>query len=152
MAKVKDVMSREVVSIDASDSCLAAVGRMHRAHVRHLPVVDGEKRLTGFITDRDLRHSLSSPRVFPALGMTSTDTLLEAASVADLMTTDVVTVGSDEPLGEAARLMLERKVGSLPVREDGRLVGIITETDMLRFIFRSDAGAPDCAEIIVLFP
>mgnify|MGYP003466146875 CR=1 FL=1 len=77
---------------------------------------------------------------------------LKATSVAELMTTDVVTVGPDETLGEAARLMLEREVGSLPVVADGRLVGILTETDMLRLIVRSDASAPECAETIVFFP
>ena len=152
MMQVKEVMSRQVISIDASDSCLEAVGRMHRSRVRHLPVVDRGKRLLGIITDRDLRHHLFSPAVFPALGMSSMDALLKATSVADLMTTDVVTVGPDETLGEAARLMLERKVGSLPVLEDGRVVGILTETDMLRLIVRSDACAPECAEVIVSFP
>jgi CBS domain-containing protein len=61
-------------------------------------------------------------------------------------------VGPDETLGEAARLMLERRVGGLPVLEDGRLVGIVTETDMLRLVVRSDAGAPEGAEILVRFP
>jgi CBS domain-containing protein len=152
MAKVKEVMSRQVVSIAASDSCLSAVERMHRSRVGHLPVTDGEERLIGIISDGDLRHYLSSQVGFPALGMTSLGTLLEAASVADLMSTDVVTVGPDETLGEAARLMLERKVGSLPVLEDGRLVGILTETDMLRLIVRSDACAPGCAETIAVVP
>ena len=149
---VKDVMSQKVVTIGPSDTCLEAVGRMHRSGVRHLPVVNREGRLCGIITDRDLRHYLFSPSVFPVVGMTSTDTLLKAAVVSDLMVADVVTVGPDEPLGEAARAMLERKVGSLPVVADGRVVGILTETDMLRLIVRSNAGAPECAEIIVAYP
>lgn len=151
MVQVKEVMSRQVISIDASDSCLEAADRMHRSRVRHLPVVDRGNRLLGIITDGDLRHHLFSPAVFPALGMPSMDAL-KATSVAELMTTDVVTVGPGETLGEAARLMLERKVGSLPVLEDGRVVGILTETDMLRLIVRSDACAPECAEVIVSFP
>ena len=151
MVQVKEVMSRQVISIDASDSCLEAAGRMHRSRVRHLPVVDRGKRLLGIITDGDLRHHLFSPAVFPALGMSSMDAL-KATSVAELMTTDVVTVGPGETLGEAARLMLERKVGSLQVLEDGRVVGILTETDMLRLIVRSDVCAPECAEVIVSFP
>jgi CBS domain-containing protein len=89
--------------------------------------------------------------VFPALGMTSIDTLLAAAQVADLMATDVVTVRPEQSLGEAAQVMLMKKVGSLPVVEAGRVVGILTETDMLRMIVRTDAGA-ECAEIIVSFP
>lgn len=149
---VKDVMSPQVITIGPSDTCLEAVGRMHRSRVRHLPVVQREGRLCGIITDRDLRHYLFSPSVFPGLGVTSMDTLLKAAAVADLMVTDVVTVAPEAALGEAARLMLERKVGSLPVLEDGRVVGILTETDMLRLIVRSNVGAPECAEIIVAYP
>jgi acetoin utilization protein AcuB len=152
MTNVKDVMNHWVMTIGSSDSCLEAVARMHRARVRHLPVVDREGRLLGIITDRDLSHHLFSPAVFPALGMTPLDTLLKAASVADLMTTDVVTVRPSDTLGQAARLMSEQKVGSLPVLEDGRLVGILTETDMLRLIVRSDVCAPECAEAIVSFP
>jgi CBS domain-containing protein len=124
---------------------------MHTAGIRHLPVVDAANRLLGVLTDRDLRHHLFSPAVFPALGMTSVDTLLGAARAADLMVTDVVTVRPEQSLGEAARLMMTKKIGSLPVVEAGRLVGILTETDMLRTIVRTDAGAA-CAEIIVSFP
>jgi CBS domain-containing protein len=124
---------------------------MHAARIRHLPVVDAAGRLLGIVTDRDLRHHLFSPAVFPALGMTSIDTLLAAAQVADLMATDVVTVRPEQSLGEAAQVMLMKKVGSLPVIEAGRVVGILTETDMLRMIVRTDAGA-ECAEIIVSFP
>jgi len=71
--------------------------------------------------------------------------------VSDVMVTDVVTVRPDQSLGEAARLMMTRRVGSLPVVEEGRLVGIITETDMLRTIVRGDVGAA-CADIIVALP
>ena len=75
------------------------------------------------------------------LGVTPVDTLLGAMRVSDVMVTDVVTVHPDQSLGEAARLMMTRRVGSLPVIEEGRLVGIITETDMLRTIVRGDVGA-----------
>jgi CBS domain-containing protein len=148
---VRDVMSRKLVTIDRTETCVAAVRRMHAARIRHLPVVDAAGRLLGIVTDRDLRHHLFSPAVFPALGMTSIDTLLAAAQVADLMATDVVTVRPEQSLGEAAQVMLMKKVGSLPVVEAGRVVGILTETDMLRMIVRTDAGA-ECAEVIVSFP
>jgi len=74
------------------------------------------------------------------------------ASVADLMVSDVVTVSPDESLAEAVRIMLEKKVGSLPVLEGGRVVGILTETDMLQLIVQSQVCAPECSEIIVAYP
>jgi CBS domain-containing protein len=151
--RVKDLMSRQVVTIGASDSCLEAVARMHQARVRHLPVVNNEGMLVGVVTDRDLRHHLFSPHVYKDLGVISMDVLLKAVPVAEIMSTDVITVSPDDNLVDAARSMLEEKVGSLPVIEGGRAVGIITETDLLRQICRADAaGLPACAEIIVSYP
>jgi acetoin utilization protein AcuB len=150
--QVKDLMSRQVLTIGASDSCLDAVSRMHQARVRHLPVVDREGMLVGIVTDRDLRHHLFSPHVYKDLGAIPVDILLKAVPVAEIMSTQVITVMPEDELMEAARFMLEEKVGSLPVIEHGRVVGIVTETDLLRQICRADAASPACAEIIVSYP
>jgi acetoin utilization protein AcuB len=151
--RVNDVMSRQVVTIGASESCLDAVARMQRARARHLPVVSREGLLVGIVTDRDLRHLLFSPGRFEVLGSTPVDVLLDGVKVAEIMSTGLVTVAPDAPLADAARVMREEKVGSLPVLEQGRVVGILTETDMLRQIVRLDAAAaPACAEIIVSYP
>jgi CBS domain-containing protein len=151
--QVKDLMSRQVLTIGTADSCLEAVGRMHRARVRHLPVVNRDGLLVGVVTDRDLRHHLFSPRVFKELGETAVEVLLKAVPVAEIMSTAVISVTPQEELVDAARLMLEEKVGSLPVVDGGRVVGILTETDLLRQICRADAtSSPECAEIIVSFP
>jgi acetoin utilization protein AcuB len=151
--KVKDLMSRQVLTIGPSDSCLDAVGRMHRARVRHLPVVNRDGLLVGVVTDRDLRHHLFSPRVFEALGQTSVEALLKAAPVAGIMSRLVISVTPDAELSDAAHIMMAERVGSLPVVDGGRVVGIVTETDLLRQICREDAGcSPECAEIIVSYP
>jgi CBS domain-containing protein len=153
MMRVRDLMSRQVVTIGTSDSCLEAVMRMQRARVRHLPVVNRDGLLVGILTDRDLRHHLFSPRVFPELGTTPVDVLFKAVPVAEIMSTDVITVEPDDDLAEAARTMRERQVGSLPALENGRVVGILTEIDMLREIVRADAACtPECAEIIISYP
>jgi len=151
--KVKDLMSRQVVTISPSDSCLEAVGRMHRARVRHLPVVNRDELLVGVVTDRDLRHHLFSPRVFETLGETPVEALLKAAPVAGIMSRLVISVPPDAPLSEAAHLMMAERIGSLPVVDGGRVVGIVTETDLLRQICHADAGCSrECAEIIVSYP
>ena len=150
--KVDDVMTRKVVTIGPSENCFEAVGRMHRAGIRHLPVVDRDERLLGIVTDRDLRHHLFSASVFPVLSLTSLDTLLMASRVSDLMTKDVVTIGPRDSLADAAGLMMQKKIGSLPVTENGRVVGMLTETDMLRLIFHADVSAQKCTEVIVSFP
>ncbi len=150
--QVKDLMSRQVLTIGTSDSCLEAVARMHQAKVRHLPVVNKDEMLVGIVTDRDLRHHLFSADVYKDLGTTPVEILLKAVPVAEIMSTRVVTAEPEDQLVEAARFMLEEKVGSLPVVERGRVVGIITETDLLRQICRADAASPACAEIIVSYP
>lgn len=150
--RARDLMSRQVLTIGTSDSCLDAVARMHRARVRHLPVVNRDGMLVGIVTDRDLRHHLFSPRVYKDLGVTAVEVLLKAVSVAEIMSAPAISVDPEDELMDVARLMLEERVGSLPVVERGRVVGIITETDMLRQICRVDATSPECAEILVSYP
>jgi acetoin utilization protein AcuB len=151
--QVTELMSRQVVTIRPSESCLDAVVRMQRAHVRHLPVVSREGALVGIITDRDLRHYLFAPRMFQALGTTRVDVLLDGVHVAKIMSSDVITVEADASLADSAGTMRKKRVGALPVMENGRMVGILTETDVLRHIVRADAACgPECAEIIVSHP
>jgi CBS domain-containing protein len=151
--QVKELMSRELVMIGPAESCLDAVVRMQRARVRHLPVVNRDGLLVGIVTDRDLRHHLFTPRAFEALGSTAVDVLLDGVRVAEIMSTDVVTVEAGASLGHAADIMRKRWVGSLPVMENGRMIGIVTEVDILRQIVRADATCvPECAEVIVSYP
>lgn len=146
-------MSQQVVTIGASESCLDAVVRMQRAGARHLPVVDREGVLVGIVTDRDLRHHLFSPVAFEALGSTRVEVLLDGVQVAEIMSTDLVTATPGMSLAEAAATMRNEKVGSLPVLDHGRVVGIVTEIDLLRHIVSIDATCPpECADIIVPYP
>lgn len=89
--RVRDVMSRQVVTIGESDSCQEAVARMHRARVRHLPVLGPAGRLVGIVTDRALRHHLFKPRVYRDLGTLPVDVLLKAVPVSEIMSAPVVT-------------------------------------------------------------
>jgi CBS domain-containing protein len=151
--RVKDVMSRLVVTIAGSDSCHEALRRMHQARVRHLPVVEGTGDLVGMITDRDLRHHLFTPKVYRDLGVISVVTLLGGVAVRDVMSAPVVSVQADVELAEAAQRMLEDRVGSLPVVDGRRLVGMLTETDLLRQLCRVDASAmPEVADVVVPYP
>lgn len=151
--QVKEMMSRKLVMIGPNESCLDAVVRMQRARVRHLPVVDRDGLLVGIVTDRDLRHHLFNPRVFETLGSTRVDVILDGVRVATIMSTDVTTVEAGASVADAAGTMRKHRVGSLPVMENGRMVGIVTEVDMLRQIVGADATAgPECAEIVVSYP
>jgi acetoin utilization protein AcuB len=107
----------------------------------------------GVVTDRDLRHYLFTPEVFRELGSLSVETLLKAVPVSEIMSAPVVTVDATNDLEVAAGIMLEDGIGSLPVVERGRVVGILAETDLLRHIVRADArSGPEVEEIVVSFP
>lgn len=118
MIAVETLMSTGVVSVRDSDTVREAERAMHVAGVRHLPVADAGHHVVGVVSDRDLK----------AVGPRSKD-----KRVGEVMTREVLTVRPDEPAADAAQLMLERKLGSLPVVDAQQtLIGIITETDFLR--------------------
>lgn len=150
---VSELMSRDVVTVGPSDSCLEAVTRMHRSRVRHLPVVNHEGALVGVVTDRDLRHHLFAPHVFKNVGTIAVDVILKAVPVSEVMSSPVMSVPAKADFVEAARIMLEDKIGSLPVVEGGRVVGMVTETDVLRHICKADAEcSEEIADIVVSYP
>jgi acetoin utilization protein AcuB len=110
---------------------IEAVRLMKEGKVRHLPVLDGGSRLVGIVTDRDLRQVVLDPRLQERLGVGLADAL-EGLTVRDIMTWAVITVRPETEIRDAARLLHQRKIGALPVVKNGRLVGILTEADVLR--------------------
>jgi len=150
--RIHELMSEKPQTIEAGASCHDAIERMVRHRIRHLPVTDAEGRLVGVVTDRDIRHHLFAPGVFDDVGSVSVERLLKRAPVSDVMSAPAVTVGADEPLEEAARRMAEGGIGSLPVVDRGRVVGILTETDLLRRIVGADACCGDVETIVVSYP
>ena len=105
--------------------------RMHRADVRHLPIVAADGTLLGLLSDRDLRQAGAS--TLPPLSRYEALLQLMTMRVKDIMRTDVRTVGDETTLADAGQLFLEHKIGCLPVvHHDRTLVGIMTVTDLLR--------------------
>lgn len=131
MIRVKDIMTRDVVTMEPEGSLRRAVSLMSSGRFRRIPVVkDG--RLAGIITDRDIRHALNSPFIFHE--RSQDDYLLDSLTVSGSMTENPVTVGPDAPVVEAARLMERHKISGVPVVEGGRLVGIVTVSDLVRLL------------------
>ena len=149
--RVRELMSQGIVTIDASASGQTAVEQMFRRKVRHLPVTESDGRLVGIVTDRDLRHHLFAQGAFER-GDRDVDGVLRSVRVRDIMSSPVISVAPDDALEVAARLMVEDKIGSLPVVEGGRPIGIITETDLLRQICRAATCSPDVEYIVVSYP
>lgn len=130
---VREVMTPKPVTIGPQQSIGAALARMRRGNFRRLPVVENGK-LVGIVTDRDLRLAMNSPYVLRE-GWYDTY-LMEHIEVRSCMTPNPVVASPDCDLVEAVRMMRAQKFGGLPVVDNGVLVGIVTETDLLDCLIR----------------
>jgi acetoin utilization protein AcuB len=146
--KVRDVMTKDPLTIDPEAPLATACDVMRTKELRHLPVVNDAGQLIGIITDRDLRHAAFGPALAEYLsagaqrrvrGIVET---LENLRVRDVMTWGVVTTQPDASIGHAALIMSEHRVGSLPVIDNGKLVGVLTERDVLRTLSREGNAPP----------
>ncbi len=126
---VRDLMTREVLSVHPGDNLREVYDLMADHHVRHVMVVDEDGDLAGLVSHRDL---LRSSIIEQELPLSMARDILEEVRVQEMMTREVATVEPDLALAEAARLMFEEKIGCLPVVEGTRLVGILTESDFVR--------------------
>jgi CBS domain-containing protein len=126
---VADLMSTNVVTLDADEDLVLAEDLMRLEHIRHLPVVRGG-RLLGLVTHRDLLKAQA--RLLAQLGASVDDRVVNVRA-ADLMNDSPATVRPDTDAAEAARILLNEKYGCLPVVDGQTLVGIITDSDFLRF-------------------
>ena len=126
---VRDVMTSKPITIDPTTPILDARQQMTDRRIRHL-IVTENSRVIGIITDRDIRLNLPSPAT--SLSVWEINYLLARLTVGEVMTRSVIVIDSDRPVAEAARIMVEHKIGALPVVDGGLLVGIVTESDFVR--------------------
>jgi len=135
--KVRDVMVRDVATLNIEDELSLANDIIQLGRIRHLPVVEG-KKLVGIISERDLfRSSLAQALGY---GTRATRDLMKTIRIKDIMVTDLVTISPDEELTTAVRKMLEKKIGCLPVVQEGELIGLITETDVLSQYLKNEGS------------
>ena len=137
---VRDVLTPNVISVSPKTTLPEAVRLMRERGIRHLPVVEDGK-LVGIVSDRDLKRAMASPAT--SLEVHELTYLLNRLAVGEIMTRTVITIGAMFPVEEAARLMVMEKVSALPVTDADRLIGIVTETDVLDLFVRAmGAGTP----------
>jgi acetoin utilization protein AcuB len=131
---VKDIMQTQVVSATPETRVADLLRVLQRRGIRHLPVMDGGK-LAGLVSDRDIKQAMTSA----ALSTEGADRerLLERLTAGQIMTRSVVTIGPMFGVEDAARIMVTRKISALPVIEAERVVGIVTETDLLALFVRA---------------
>lgn len=125
---VRDRMTLDPVTVTPDTSFPEAFQLIRERRIRHLPVVDEGGKLLGVVARTDLLHA--SPSSATTLSVFEMSFLLANLHVREVMSSPPVTVAEDAPLEEAARVMVEKKIGCLPVMRDGELVGLITETDI----------------------
>ena len=135
---VGERMSHPVITIHPDMPLQEALNLMHQEHIRRLPVVDNRGQLVGIVSERDLLHA--SPSDATTLSVWELNYLLSKITIGEIMTRNVITVNVDTPIEEAARIMADSKIGGLPVARNGKVIGIITETDLFR-IFPEMFGA-----------
>lgn len=128
---IRDIMSTSVVTLNAEQTLREAVNVLRSKHIRHLPIVEGD-HLIGIITDRDVKRA--TPSLLSGVDRADYDRVLDETTVAQCMTREPLTVTPDTELKAAVRIFIDRKMGALPVVEDGRLVGIVSQIDLLRVL------------------
>jgi CBS domain-containing protein len=142
--RVSDVMTTKVISVTRHSDYHQIAGLLHEHHLSAVPVITSEGRVAGVVFEADLLRKQElheSADREPAWLLRPADrTKADARTAEELMTAPAVTIGPDALLGTAARLMSARHVKRLPVvDEDGKLVGIVSRTDLLRVFLRPDA-------------
>lgn len=127
--QVRDWMTPDPITVPPGMPIFEARRLMYDRQIRHLLVTD-TAGLVGIVTDRDLRLNLPSPAT--GLSVWEINYILMKLTVGEVMTKPVLTIGANRNIEAAAQQMLEHRIGALPVLDEGKLVGILTETDLLR--------------------
>ncbi len=132
--RIRDIMTRNPITVDSETLVMDAQKVMKGNNIRRLPVVDKGK-LLGIVTKHDLLEASPSPAT--SLSVHELNYLLSKMKVKEIMKKNPVTIAPDTPFEEALKIGQEKKVGSFPVVENGKLVGIATESDIVRFVTRA---------------
>jgi len=135
--RVRDIMAAEVTTLKRNDKLTLADDVMQLGRIRHLPVLDDDgKEVVGILSQRDLfRGALALALGY---GPHARRKIIDTILIKEVMTTEVITTSLETPLAEAARVLMKRKIGCLPVVKDGHLVGILTEGDFVAMVARKN--------------
>jgi len=125
-------MSQPVITVEPEVPIMEALNLMRSKNIRRMPVVDKQGKLIGIVSDKDLLNA--GPSNATSLSVWVINYLVGKIKIKDVMTRSVLTVSGDTPIEEAARMMVDNKVGGLPVMNDDQLVGVITESDLFKVL------------------
>lgn len=147
---VKDRMTPRPITVTQDTAVDKALELMHSENVRRLPVLDNQGQMVGIVSELDLLKVSPSPAT--SLSIYEIPYLVSRIKMRDTMTKDVITVTEDVTLEDAARIMADNKIGGLPVMRDGKLVGIITETDLFKVFLELLGAREEAVRLSMLVP
>ncbi len=147
---VRERMTSNPVTVTPETSVRDALQLMREKKIRRMPVLDSQGQLVGIISEKDLLYA--SPSSATSLNVWEIHDLLYKLQVRKVMTTRVLTVGEDQPLEDAARMMADAKIGGLPVMRGKTLVGIITESDLFKAFLQFLGGRRPGVRITAMIP
>jgi acetoin utilization protein AcuB len=147
---IHEVMSTKPFTITEDTPIHEAITVMQDKKVRRLPVLNKKAELVGIVSEKDLLYASPSPAT--SLSIYELHSLLSQLTVRAIMTRDVITVSEYTPLEEAAGIMADNKIGGLPVMRAGKLVGIITESDLFKFFIKMMGTQHTGARLSMLAP
>ena len=130
---VREIMMRSPVTLKPDDALTLASDVISLGRIRHIPVVEGG-RLVGLLSERDLIGAAAT-EIF-RLKQKQKSALLKSVLIKDVMKKKVITVAPDTKIKDAAHVMADKKIGCVPVVSEGALVGLVTTTDILRYVER----------------
>lgn len=147
---VRERMTANPIVVHPETVFEEALQLLREKRIRRLPVVDKQGTLVGIVVEKDLLYASPSPAT--SLSVFEVHYLLSKLEIKDVMTKRVITVDENCPLEEAARIMIDHKIGSLPVIRGKQLVGIITETDIFKVMAEALGGRAKGLRVVVRVP
>jgi acetoin utilization protein AcuB len=147
---VKNRMSSPVITTEPDASIMEVLNLMRSKNIRRMPVVDKQGELIGIVSDKDLLNA--GPSNATSLSVWEINYLVGKIKIKDVMTKAVLTVSGDTPIEQAARMMVDNKVGGLPVMDNNQLVGVITESDLFKILLELMGAREPGVRLTALVP
>lgn len=147
---VKNRMSSPVISVEPDMPIMEALNLMRAKSIRRMPVVDKRGKLIGIVSDKDLLNA--SPSAATSLSVWEINYLVGKIKVENVMTRSVLTVNSQTPIEEAARIMVDNKIGGLPVMDGDQIIGVITESDLFKILLELMGARETAVRLTAVVP
>lgn len=147
---VKNRMSSPVISVEPEMPIMEALNLMRARQIRRMPVVDKRGKLVGIVSDKDLLNA--GPSAATSLSVWEINYLVGKIKVENVMTKAVLTVDGETPIEEAARIMVDNKIGGLPVMDGEEIIGVITESDLFKILLELMGARETAVRLTAVVP